>query len=137
MLNHSASRSRKILRSSRQAGYHKSWSTEGNSVGKWTGDWASVDCSVDFGRRIRITRRSFVRSSNSPVVTIASFNSRGVSKSKDNQSYRWCCWLAPSSLPGEMWWRYLKKLWWRHYTELSSIFEAKSFGSWEVTTTSI
>lgn len=136
LLNSPVSQSRKALRSSRQAGYHNPWSTEGNSVGKWDGDWASVDCSVDLGRGIRITRRSYVRSGDLPVIIIASFNLRGVSKSKDNRSYRWCCWLAQGSLPGELLWRYLKGLWWRHHTELSSILEFKRLGSWEVTTTS-
>jgi hypothetical protein len=103
---------------------------------KWICDWAIVDCLVDFGRRIGLTHRIVARSVGSPAIIIAESNLRGVLKSKDNQVYRWCCYLTLFSLPSELLWRYLEELWWRHHTELSSIPEVKSFGSWEVTTTS-
>jgi len=32
---------------------------------------------------------------------IASLNLRGISKSKDNSSYRWCCCWTLNSLPSE------------------------------------
>lgn len=103
---------------------------------KWICDQAIVDCLVDFGRRIGITHRIVARSDGSPVIIIAESNSRGVLKLKDNQVYRWCCYLTLYSLPRELLWRYLKELWWRHHTEKSSILESKRFESWEVTTSS-
>jgi len=59
----------------------------------WICDWAIVDCLVDLGRGIGLTHRIIARSGDSPVIIIANSNSRGVLKLKDNQSYRWCCWL--------------------------------------------
>ena len=133
----------RFLRSSRQAGYHNPWSTEGNSVGKWNCDWASVDCSVDSGRRIRITRRESVGNGDLTghyncgsqlerclkverqfvvqvvLLTNTNHSTKGVDKPK-----------------GKSRWRYLKELWWRHHTELSSILGFKRLESWEVTTTS-
>tara|TARA_R110000782_G_C14708814_1_gene402911 strand:+ start:219 stop:593 length:375 start_codon:yes stop_codon:yes gene_type:complete len=42
--------------------YHCSWSSEGNSVAKWNGDWGIVDTSVEVGTPIRITHRIIARS---------------------------------------------------------------------------
>lgn len=50
-----------------------------------------VERLVEFGRTTGIIRRNIVRSNESPLIIIACFSSRGVLKSKDNPSNRWCC----------------------------------------------
>lgn len=122
--------------SSRQAGYQSSCSSEGNSVAKmedWTGN---VDCLFEFGRTIRITRRKSVRSGDPPVIIIAVFNPKGFLTSKDKLINRWCCCRTTSESTKLCFCWNLKRLWWRHHTDSSSIPEVKSFGNWEETTSS-
>jgi len=77
--------------SSRQARYHLVWVIEGNTLDEMTSWLGDVDRLIESGRTIGITRRIITRSSGSPVIIIVWSNLRGVLKSKDNPSYRWCC----------------------------------------------
>jgi len=126
------------LSSSRQAEYHFTLLNEGNTVVelvKWSG--LSLESLVDFGRRIGIICRNFVRNLTSPSKMIAGSNLKGILKSKDNLMYRWCCYQTNINLPRLIFRSYLEKLWQRCHTELFSISGFKRLGSWWLTTTSI
>jgi len=86
--------------SSRQAEYHNSCVSEGNTVAEmegWTGD---VDHWFELGRAIGIIRRVYTRSGGSPVIIIVLSNLRGILKSKDKLINRWCCCEAPNLYQG-------------------------------------
>lgn len=50
-----------------------------------------ADTLGEFGRTIRIIRRDSVKNGSLPITVIACSNSKGILKSKDNLTYRWCC----------------------------------------------
>jgi len=77
--------------SSRQAGYHWTLSTEGNTVGKVVWWLSDTGRSVEVGTLIRITRRIVVRNMTSNHI-IAEFNTMGILKPKGMVVYRWCCY---------------------------------------------
>jgi len=71
---------------SRQLEYHLTFSSEGNTVTKVVGWLGYVNSLIDFGRRIGIIQRIYVRSVDPPVNAIALFNFKVILKSKDNFS---------------------------------------------------
>ena len=80
-----------LINSSRQARYHLTFITEGDTVGNVV-EWLSdVGRLVEVGTPIRITRRTNTRYRISSLI-IVWFNIRVDLKPKGKRLYRWCCY---------------------------------------------
>ena len=79
------------LRSSTQVGYHPTFSTEGDALGKVVGWNGNVDCQSEEGTPIRITHRCQAKNVVSNYM-IAGTNIRENLKPKGKIENKWCCY---------------------------------------------
>ena len=76
-------------RSSTQVGYHPTFSTEGDALGKVVGWNGNVDCQSEGGTPIRITHRYQAKNINSKYI-IADTIIKGDLKPKGKIKNEWC-----------------------------------------------
>ena len=104
------------LRSSTQVGYHPTFSTEGDALGKVVGWNGNVDCQSEEGTPIRITHRYQAKNVVSNYM-IADTNIRGYLKPKGKIENEWCRYCPYQRLTKVLVRSNLKIWRWGHLTE--------------------